>query len=91
TGRVVTSTVAGQITVAWNQVAGATSYNVYYLQASSTPTKAAVLATTPATAATPPLNVTGLTSGATYYVLVTAVNAGGESGTQTNVQAITVL
>ena len=91
TGRVVTSTVAGQITVTWNQVAGATSYKVYYLQASSTPTKAAVLATTPATGATPPLNVTGLTSGATYYVLVTAVNAGGESGTQTNAQAITVM
>lgn len=91
TGRTVTSTAAGKMTVSWNAVAGATSYNVYYLQSASAPAKSAVLATTPAPSATAPLTVTGLTSGATYYVLVTAVNAAGESGTQTNAQAITIL
>lgn len=90
-GRVVTSPVAGQITVTWNAVLGATSYNVYYLQAATAPTKAQVLASTPAVSATASINITGLTSGATYYVLITAVNAAGESGTQTNAQAITVL
>lgn len=89
-GRDVTSPVAGQITVTWNAVPGATLYNVYYLQAATTPTKAEVLASVPATSATASINITGLTSGATYYVLITAVNAAGESGTQTNAQAISV-
>lgn len=91
TGRTVTSTVAGQATVSWSAVTGATSYNVYYLQASSQPTNAAVLATAPVNSATASLNLTGLTSGATYYVLVTAVNAAGESGTQTKAQSVTIL
>lgn len=90
TGRVVTSTVAGQLTVTWTAVAGATSYNVYYLQASSQPTNPTVLASTPTTSTTPSASITGLTSGATYYVLITAVNAVGESGTQTKAQAITI-
>ena len=91
TGRTVTSTVAGQMDVSWTAVVGATSYNVYYLQAASQPTNAAVLATTPVSVATNAATITGLTSGATYYVLITAVNAAGESGTQTKAQAITVL
>ncbi|MEI6205721.1 MAG: fibronectin type III domain-containing protein [Desulfuromonadales bacterium] len=91
TGRTVTSTVAGQMAVTWTQVVGATSYNVYYLQAGSQPTNAAVLATTPVSSAATSLNVSSLTSGATYYILVTAVNAAGESGTQTKAQAVTIL
>ncbi|MDA8428547.1 MAG: fibronectin type III domain-containing protein [Geobacteraceae bacterium] len=91
TGRVVTSPVAGHISVTWNAVLGATSYNVYYLQSNSVPAKSAVLAATPASSATNSIDVAGLISGATYYVLITAVNAAGESGTQTNAQAITVL
>jgi len=90
-GRVVTSTVAGQMTVTWNAVPGAISYNIYYLQANSQPANAAVLATAPVTSGTNSINVTGLTSGATYHVLITALNAGGESGTQTKAQAITIL
>jgi fibronectin type 3 domain-containing protein len=89
TGRVVTSTVAGQIAVTWNVVTGATSYNIYHLQASSVPTKAQVLASAPSTSATNSITVTGLASG-TYYVLITAVNAAGESGTQTNAASIVV-
>ena len=91
TGRTVTSTVAGQATVAWTAVVGATSYNVYYLAGSTIPTNAAVLATTPKSSATPSLIVNGLTSGTVYNFLITAVNAGGESGTQTKAQAVTVL
>ncbi len=91
TGRTVTSTVAGQITVSWTAVTGATSYNVYYLQASSQPTNAQVLAGPKQSTSATTLTVTGLTSGATYYVLITAVNAAGESGTQTKAQGVTVL
>jgi len=91
TGVKVTSPAAGQLNVTWNTVVGATSYNVYYLMAASPPTNADVLATTPATSAAASLSVTGLTSGATYYVLVTAVNAAGESGTQTSAKAIVIL
>ena len=91
TGRTVTSTVAGQVTVAWTAVAGATSYNVYYLAGNTIPTNAAVLASTPKSSATPSLIVNGLTSGTVYNFLITAVNAGGESGTQTKAQPVTVL
>ena len=91
TGRTVTSTVASQATVAWTAVVGATSYNVYYLAGSTIPTNAAVLATTPKSSATPSLIVSGLTSGTVYNFLITAVNVGGESGTQTKALAVTVL
>lgn len=91
TGVRVTSPIAGHLNVTWNTVVGATSYNVYYLQAASQPTNAAVLATTPATSTVASLDVAGLTSGATYYVLVTAVNAADESGTQTSAKAMTIL
>jgi fibronectin type 3 domain-containing protein len=82
-GRVVTSTVTGELAVTWNVVLDATSYRVYYLQASSQPANAAVLASTFVTSTTNSATVTGLASG-TYYVLITAVNAVGESGTQSN-------
>jgi hypothetical protein len=81
----------GQVALTWNAVVGATSYHVYYLQATSQPTNAAVLATTPVSSTTASSTVTGLTSGATYYFLVTALDAGGESGTQTTAKAATVL
>jgi flagellar biosynthesis protein FliR len=91
TGVKLTSPAVGQMHVTWNAVVGATSYNVYYLQATSPPTNAAVLATTPANTIATFLDVNGLTSGATYYVLVTAVNGAGESGTQTSAKAVTIL
>lgn len=90
-GRNVSSTVAGQLSATWNAVTGAVSYNIYYLQANTVPAKAEVLASLPATSTTASTDITGLTSGATYYVLITAVNAAGESGTQTNAQAVTIL
>jgi hypothetical protein len=91
TGVKVTSPAVGQMHVTWTAVVGATSYNVYYLQATSQPTNAQVLGTTPTNTIAISLDVNGLTSGATYYVLVTALNGAGESGTQTSPKAITIL
>lgn len=86
----VTSPAIGQMSVTWTTVVGATSYNVYYLQSATVPTNAAVTATTPVNVTAPPAVVNGLTSGATYYVLVTAVDAAGESGTQTNPKSVVI-
>ena len=89
TGVVLTSTAADAVTVTWNVVSGAASYNVYYSQ--STPlTIGAGTNGTKVPSTTSPLSLTGLTSGATYYFLVTAVNAAGESGAQTNPKSITL-
>ena len=90
-GRVVTATVAGQINVSWTAVSNTASYNVYYLQSASLPTNAQVLAGPKQSSSTASLTLTGLTSGATYNILITAVNTAGESGTQTKALAITVL
>ncbi len=91
TGVKVSSPAVGQMNVTWTAVPGATSYNVYFLQATSQPTNAAVLATTPVNTTTASLTVPSLTSGATYYVLVTALNGALESGTQTTAKPITIL
>lgn len=91
TGLKLTSPSAGQVSVTWNAVTGATSYNVYYLLAASQPTNAQVLAGAEQSSSSASLTLSGLTSGSTYYVLVTAVNAAGESGTQTSAKPVTVL
>lgn len=75
----------GQVTVSWLPVTVATSYNVYYLQSATAPTTATVIGTgTKLTGVSSPLVVSGLAAGGKYYFSVTAVNAGGESGGQTN-------
>ena len=63
-----------QVTLSWPGVSGATSYNIYYgVTAGVVPSSAKI---TGATSGTP---ITGLINGTTYYFVVTAVSAGGES------------
>lgn len=64
----------GQVTLAWNASADATSYNVYWATAGGV-TKSS----TKLSSVTSPYNHTSLTNGTKYYYVVTAVNANGES------------
>jgi Fibronectin type III domain len=66
----------GQVSLAWTAVTGATSYKVY---SATTPGVTPGPATLVGTSATPSAVISGLTNGTTYYFVVTAVNAGGES------------
>ncbi len=66
---------AGQVTVSWNAAASATSYNLYR----GTTSGVSVATGTKFTGVTSPLTQTGLASGSTFFYIVTAVNATGES------------
>ena len=80
----VTATGAdGQVTISWNAVADATSYNIYW----ATSTGVTPATGTPIANATTPFVQTGLTNGTTYYYVVTAVNATGEGPPSTEVSA----
>jgi len=71
----------GQVALAWNASAGATSYNVKRSTTSGGPY---------ATIASPTTNSytnTGLSNGTTYYYVVSAVNAAGESANSSQVSA----
>jgi formylglycine-generating enzyme required for sulfatase activity len=65
---------AGQLIVHWDASDGATSYNLYH----GTSTSITQTTGTPVVSISSP-HVLNLASGATYYVIVTAVNAAGES------------
>jgi N-acetylneuraminic acid mutarotase len=73
----------GQITVGWNSVADADSYNLYWDTAPglSTATDNRIARITG------PFTHAGLSNGTAYYYVVTAVNAGGESAASAEVGA----
>jgi hypothetical protein len=73
----------GQVTLSWTAVSGATSYNLYF----STSTGVTKTTGTKITGAASPYTHTGLTNGTTYYYVVTAVSAGGESAESAQVSA----
>jgi hypothetical protein len=64
----------GKLNVAWTQVAGATSYDVFY---ATTPN---VTASSAKVTSTSPVAILSAANGAPLYVAVTAVNATGSSG-----------
>ncbi len=73
----------GQVTISWNPVPGATSYNIY----SSTTAGVTTATGTKIANASSPAIQTGLTDGTAYYYIVTAVNAIGESAAPAEVSA----
>jgi len=67
----------GSVTVTWTPVAGATSYNIYYGISSSVTKKSGIKV---AKVSGSPYMVRPLKNRTPYFFVVTAVNAGGESG-----------
>lgn len=73
----------GEVTVSWSAVTDATSYNVYYSDASGTGTGGTLVSVTAS-----PATITGLTNDVTYYFVVTAVDSSNvESSTSSEVSA----
>ena len=74
----------GQVALSWNAASGASSYNVYDSTTSGGPyTKVGSTSNTNST-------ITGLTNGAVYYFVVTAVNSNGESSYSNQINATPV-
>ena len=73
----------GKATISWDASVGAASYNIYY----STTSGVTKTSGTKLTGAASPQDVTNLTNGTTYFFVVTAVNANGESVTSFEVSA----
>ncbi len=71
----------GKVTLDWQMVAGATSYNIYYISYADNPGSTVMKASgTKVTGLIgPPYAVTSLTNGTKYYFALSAVNASGES------------
>jgi kexin len=76
----------GYVTLSWNAVSGATSYNLYW----STTSGVTKTNGTKITSASPSLNHSGLVNSTAYYYVVTAVNAGGESAESSQATATPV-
>jgi predicted phage tail protein len=75
-----------QVTISWNAVNSATSYNVYYATTSGvTKTNGTKISN-----ATSPTVQTGLAAGTAYFYIVTAVNNVGEGAASTQVAATTL-
>jgi 6-phosphogluconolactonase (cycloisomerase 2 family)/alpha-tubulin suppressor-like RCC1 family protein/fibronectin type 3 domain-containing protein len=73
----------GQITVSWSPVEGATGYNLYYRTSAGVSTSNS----TKLAGVSSGRVITGLTNGTTYYLVVTALNNGGESPLSSEVSA----
>jgi len=71
-----------EVTVSWDPVSGATSYNVYWSTSPGVTTS-----DTKITGVANPYTHTGLTNGTTYYYVVTAKNSYGESSVSSEVDA----
>ena len=76
---------AGQVSLSWNSVAGATSYNIYRTAESGYEPAAPSVRGLTGTSYTD----TGLNDGTTYYYQVVAVNSSGPSGFSPEAQATT--
>jgi|GEM_PF-2419101 len=90
---VVATAGDGQATISWDTVSGATSYNLYMASVSGmTKSNYGFLADgMKHESVTSPFTHIGLTNGKTYYFVVTAVNANGESSESSEVSATPVL
>ncbi len=92
----------GKLTVTWNTKLTAKKYNIYYVDnwtSDTDPSPATIMATgikivVQASADPQPVSqtfeITGLTSGKTYALVITAQNAAGESGAQNKNKHATV-
>ncbi len=69
TGVALSSPAAGQLTISWSVTSAATGYFIYYNTAPGTCSSGLRLS-----ASASPYTVSGLTSGATYYVCVSGYN-----------------
>ena len=76
----------GQITISWDDVLNATSYNIYW----STSSGVTIATGTKISNVTGPYTHTGRTNGTTYYYVVTAENSYGESANSNEVNAIPI-
>lgn len=72
--RLVASTGSGRIELTWQGVANAGHYNIYYDDAPGVTTSNGLKIGN----VHPPVTITGLTNGTTYYLIVTAENSVGE-------------
>ncbi|BCG47601.1 Cytochrome c family protein [Citrifermentans bremense] len=74
-----------QVAITWSAVTGATSYNIYWSKSAGV----TVANGTKLANATSPAVHAGLTEATSYYYVVTAVNAAGESQASSEVTAVT--
>lgn len=80
------SVIAGfeQVTISWNAVQDATSYNIYWSNSSGVTKTSGIKIT----GATSPYNHSGLTNGTKYYYAVAAEGPNGESALSDEVSAL---
>lgn len=77
---------SGQVTLSWDAVSNATSYNLYYATSSGVTTATG----TKIPDAVSPYVQAGLAAGSTYYYVATAVNSAGEGRASAQASAVTV-